>query len=401
LKPNHKTNKEAEALLDRYKAGICSPEDIALMESWYLNYQSDAPKLSDAEIDSRLVEVRNHLLTTNPGINDSSRSKIIALRTQIAIAASILIAVVSVYFIFYAKDSTEELRLAALDAGIKPGENKAILTLANGVKVVLNNTKAGELVKQSGISVRKSSNGTIVFQVTKGLDAEQNAEASWNTLETPKGGQYQIILSDGSEVWLNAFSTLRFPTVFSPKQREVEVTGEAYFRISKHTIGQSSTPQPFVVNTNKQKIKVLGTQFNVNSYQDEQTVTTTLLEGSIAVSPFQKDLSKKVETVLLKPGQQSELGNSGTFEVNTVDVREAIDWQKGYFAFHNEDVYQIMRKVARWYDIQVIYESSLPKDKLGGTLSRYQDVSKIFDVMQRTGLFKFKIKGKTVYVAKA
>jgi transmembrane sensor len=393
LKTNHQTNKEAEAILDRYKAGKCSPDDIALMESWYLNYQHNAPDLTDAEVDGRLVEVRNHLLKKIPDtvINQGYKN----------VAASVLIAVVSVYFTFFSREDTEDLRLAALGAGIKPGGNNAVLTLANGVKVILNDVKTGEIVKQSGISVRKASNGTIVFTLVKGQSAVRNVESNWNTLQTPKGGQYQIILSDGSEVWLNAFSTLKFPTVFSAKQREVEITGEAYFHISKHTIGQSSVSQPFFVTTSRQSIRVLGTQFNVNSYQDEQTVTTTLVEGSIAVSPLQGDSRMKVKTVLLKRGQQSKLVNAGNLQVNNVDVRQAIDWQKGYFAFHDEDVYQIMRKVARWYDIQVVYESSLPKDKLGGTLSRYQDVSKIFDVMQRTGLFKFRIKGKTVYVAKA
>jgi transmembrane sensor len=139
----------------------------------------------------------------------------------------------------------------------------------------------------------------------------------------------------------------------------------------------------------------------VNSYEDEQTVNTTLVEGSVSISKLQQGLKSNGPDVILKPGQQSELGKSGDLVINAVNVQEAVDWQKGYFTFHNEDVYQIMRKVARWYDIQVIYESALPKDKIGGTLSRYQDVSKIFDVMQRTGLFKFKIKGKTVYVAKA
>jgi len=294
----------------------------------------------------------------------------------------------------FSNDESEELRIAALDAGIKPGGDKAILTLANGTKVILNDVKSGEISSQAGIRIKKESNGILVYEVAAQKAVQANDESQWNTLETPKGGQYQIVLSDGSKVWLNAYSSIKFPAVFSTKSREVEMTGEAYFQVAKRTIGGTSVAQPFIVRANRQSIHVLGTHFNVNSYVDEHAVKTTLLEGSVAINTLRDNLKAEGSNVILKPGQQSELNSSGDLAVSTVNVSEAIDWQKGYFAFHNEDVYQIMRKVARWYDIQVVYESSLPKDKLGGTLSRYQDVSKILDVMQRTGLFKFRIKGK-------
>jgi transmembrane sensor len=401
LKPGNTTIKQIEAILDRHKAGASSPEDLIPLESWYLAQQADVLPLIDQDVDSRLAQVKKNLLFKIADKHIPRPKKSIPLWTRIAVAASIVLAAASVYFTVFSNDESEELRIAALDAGIKPGGDKAVLTLANGKKVILNDIKLGEISSQAGIRIKKESNGILVYEVAAQNAGEANAESQWNTLETPKGGQYQVVLSDGSKVWLNAYSSIKFPAVFSTKSREVEMTGEAYFQVAKRTIGRTKVAQPFIVRANRQRIEVLGTHFNVNSYADEHSVKTTLLEGSVAINTLRDNLKAAGSNVVLKPGQQSELNSSGDLAVSSVNVGEAIDWQKGYFAFHNEDVYQIMRKVARWYDIQVVYESSLPKDKLGGTLSRYQDVSKILDVMQRTGLFKFRIKGKTAYVRKA
>jgi len=401
LKPGTTTIKQIEAILDRHKIGASSPEDLILLESWYVAQQADVLPLNDQDVDSRLAQVRNNLLLQIADKPVSLPKKSIPLWTRITVAASIVLAAASLYFTVFSNDVSEELRIAALDAGIKPGGDKAILTLANGTKVILNDVKSGEISSQAGIRIKKESNGILVYEVAAQKAVEATDESQWNTLETPKGGQYQIVLSDGSKVWLNAYSSIKFPAVFSTKSREVEMTGEAYFQVAKRTIGGTSVAQPFIVRANRQSIQVLGTHFNVNSYVDEHAVKTTLLEGSVAINTLRDNLKAERSNVILKPGQQSELNSSGDLAVSTVNVSEAIDWQKGYFAFHNEDVYQIMRKVAGWYDLQVVYESSLPKDKLGGTLSRYQDVSKILDVMQRTGLFKFRIKGKTAFVRKA
>jgi transmembrane sensor len=401
LKPGNTTIKQIEAILDRHKAGASSPEDLILLESWYVAQQADVLPLIDQDVDSRLAQVKKNLLFKIADKHITLPKKSIPLWTRIAVAASIVLAAASVYFTVFSNDESEELRIAALDAGIKPGGDKAVLTLANGKKVILNDVKLGEISSQAGIRIKKESNGILVYEVAAQNTGEANAESQWNTLETPKGGQYQVVLSDGSKVWLNAYSSIKFPAVFSTKSREVEMTGEAYFQVAKRTIGGTKVAQSFIVRAHRQRIEVLGTHFNVNSYADEHSVKTTLLEGSVAINTLRDNLKAAGSNVVLKPGQQSELNSSGDLAVSSVNVGEAIDWQKGYFAFHNEDVYQIMRKVARWYDIQVVYESSLPKDKLGGTLSRYQDVSKILDVMQRTGLFKFRIKGKTAYVRKA
>lgn len=396
---------QIEALLDRYKAGTPTSEDLDLLENWYQNHQFPNLDLNKADTDRRLLEVKMQILQAVDNTDVPQRKLKIRLWAKVAVAASVLLTLLSVYFMFYSKSDIEELRLAAVAAGIKPGGNKAILTLSDGRKIILSNAKDGQIVSQAGLMITKEKDGTVVFTLAPGESVVGNAAEDWNSIQTPKGGQYQVVLSDGSKVWLNAQSVLKFPSKFAKALREVAVSGEAYFQIAKHTIAKSSRPLPFVVQAGNQRVRVLGTQFNINSYLDEHTVKTTLLEGSIAVSYHKNAAHLKgnpeSSPIILKPGEQSELLNTGAIKLKTVDVQEAVDWQKGNFAFDNEDIYQIMRKVSRWYDIEVIYESELPTDKIGGTLSRYQDVSKLLDIVQRTGLFKFKIQGKTVYVRRA
>jgi ferric-dicitrate binding protein FerR (iron transport regulator) len=405
---NQKYNnpKEINALFNRYKANVATPEDLAFLEIWYIEHNKDFSRvLSDIEVTERLAEVKSKLPIDNP-IELPTMKAGVRLWPGLVAAASLLIAMITVfYFMSYSKSEIEVLREAAVNAGITPGGNKAILTLANGKKIVLTDATNGKIVNESGITVTKAADGKIIYKVSNTEVHSEKTVIKWNTIETPKGGQYQIVLPDGSNVWLNAQSTLRFPSVFSSRIRKVEITGEAYFEIAKKYMPQTAERVPFVVVSDLQEIEVLGTQFNVNSYKDEEAVKTTLLEGSVMIRypKSTNDQARGIDakSLVLKPGQQSNMTKSGNVKVNTMNVQEAVDWQKGYFEFHDENVYQIMRQIARWYDINVVYESGLPMNGMGGSLSRFQDVSKVLEIMQSTGLVKFKIEGKKIYVRKA
>lgn len=264
---------------------------------------------------------------------------------------------------------------------IPPGGNKAILTLADGKTITLNEAANGELVKAEGIVIRKTGQGQLVYEVA-GNDAGA-ATDTYNTISTPKGGTYQVILPDGTKVWLNAASTLKFPTSFvALNERKVELSGEAYFEVTK------DIRQPFKVLTTKQEVQVLGTHFNISSYADESIVKTTLLEGSVKVKNL---LGVKEANVILKPGQQA-IVNEGEIKVTKADVDEVLAWKNGVFVFNDEPLESIMKKVSRWYDVEVVYEG-VDKNKLfGGSVSRFDNVSKVLRQLELTGGVHFKVE---------
>jgi len=402
----YNNSKKINSLFNRYKEGVATSEDMAFLEIWYIEHNKDFSRvLSDIEVAERLAEVKSKL-PIDKSIDLPTVKTGVRLWPGLIAVASLLIAIITIfYFIGNSKSEIEILHEAAVNAGIAPGGNKAILTLASGKKIVLTDATNGNIVNESGITITKTQDGKVVFKVNNPESTSEKTNVKWNTIETPKGGQYQIVLPDGSNVWLNAQSTLKFPSIFSSGMRKVEVSGEAYFEITKKFITRNAERLPFVVVSGLQEIEVLGTRFNVNNYKDEEAVKTTLLEGSVRIR-YPKSNSNypgaaDAKSLILKPGQQSNMTKSGNIKVESVDAQQAVDWQKGYFEFHDENVYEIMRKVARWYDINVIYEPGLPMNGMGGSLSRFQDVSKVLEIMQSTGLVKFKIEGKKIYVRDA
>ena len=302
-------------------------------------------------------------------------------------AAFIVIASVTAYFLSSPNGKKQEIAITKPTSKnqILPGGNKAVLTLADGSRIILGDAQNGILAKQANIDIRKAAGGKIVYNASNQLSA--NAPALYNTITTPRGGQYQVTLSDGSKVWLNAASSLKFPAAFSNKERVVELTGEAYFEIAKlsspSVAGREGNRIPFKVITNNQTVEVLGTHFNINAYADEAAIKTTLLEGSVKV--FQ---SKTNNSQLLKPGQQAMVGTQ--IQIADVDATLAIAWKNGYFIFSHEDIGSIMRQVSRWYDVNIQYEGNVTQEKFVGTISRFNDVAQILDVLQLTGAVHFK-----------
>lgn len=282
----------------------------------------------------------------------------------------------------------------AQTADIPPGTNKAVLTLADGKKIALDDAKTGELVQLSGISVTKTADGQIVYNMQNaGPDKPcQQKEVHYNSITTPAGGQFQVILPDGTKVWLNAASGIRFPTVFSPEKRKIEMTGEVYFEVAAKKI-------PFIVSTRGQDVEVLGTQFNINAYPEEKDIRTTLLEGSVRVSPKTAVKSNALRSQILKPGEQSVNNpNTHSLSVHTVDPTEAIAWKNGLLTFNDTDIGTIMRQISRWYNVDVEYVGDVKGKQFAGSVSRYDNVSQVLAMLESTGVIHFKIEGRRITV---
>jgi transmembrane sensor len=265
---------------------------------------------------------------------------------------------------------------------LPPGRNNAILTLADGHSITLDSAANGRLAQQGNTKVIKL-NGQIAYRNTGGVQGDE--AMLFNTISTARGNQYQLVLSDGSKVWLNAASSLRFPTSFKGKERRVEVTGEAYFEIAKNPA------MPFIVQAGSGEIDVLGTHFNVNAYADEPSVKTTLLEGAVAVK-------KATVLQMLVPGQQAEFGpKNGIALSENVDVTRETAWKDGFFWFNNTDIHTLMRQVSRWYDVEVEFTGNITDDGFTGKVSRNVPLSKLLNVLEQYELH-FKIEGKKIIV---
>jgi len=362
---------EAKTLLAKYAAGKCTEQEMALLESWHLSYPLDeVENLSiEAQMDD-LDQVWASLQQEQQPAKPANKS--IRLWPKIAIAAAIVL-IGGLALFFFLQQSTQQSTRFASD--LPPGKNHAVLTLSNGQKISLSDTTHGLIAAQSGVSITKAEDGTIIYHIDQSAHiAAKPADKAlqYNTIATPRGGKYQLNLPDGTKVWLNAASVLKYPVVFAANERRVELTGEAYFEVTKNK------HHPFHVKTAQQDVAVLGTHFNVNAYSDEKEVKTTLLEGSVKVSALN---TKQATDVVLKPGQQAALTASG-FNIANVDLEEAISWKNGMFEFNNSDLTSIMRQASRWYDVDVVYENGIPDVKFSGAVSRNVNASAFLEMLK-------------------
>ena len=310
----------------------------------------------------------------------------LSLWSRLTAAAVVLVAVsAGIYFYRMADQPGDPNRFVKND--LAPGGNKATLTLADGRVINLNDAAQGDLASQGGIAIMKTKDGQLVYSV-KGADAANPAQAMLlNTIATPRGGQYQVNLPDGSKVWLNTSSSLKFPVQFSKNERRVVLSGEAYFEVAKNKL------KPFVVKTAAQEVEVLGTHFNIHAYPDERNLKTTLMEGSVAIS----FTNPAIKEALLKPGQQAQLSGSEQLKVLDVDIEQAIAWKNGLFMFDGQDLEGIMKQVSRWYDVDVVFENDEVKKKtFKGTISRFNHISQLLQVLESTGSVEFKMEGRRI-----
>ncbi|SDS33672.1 FecR family protein [Mucilaginibacter mallensis] len=353
--------KEYEQILESYQG---------ILKHYPVNSITDADLL--AKIENRIdkYEKPNTIVT------------LFSTWGKIAAAASILLFIsIGGYFLWHKQAPGKQIvHNQPLHNDIAPGGNKAILILASGKQIVLTGAKNGTLAKQGAITISKTSNGQVVY--TDASTAAQNtAFISYNSIETPRGGQYHLTLADGTNVWLNAASSIKYPTAFTGNERRVEITGEAYFEV-KH-----DAAKPFRVICNGQIVEDLGTHFNINAYSDESAVKTTLLEGSVAVTSVGKNK-------ILKPGEQAQLEN-GDIHLANVDVDEMVAWKNGLFDFKDANIGIVMRQLARWYDVDVEYEGKIPDILFTGKLHRDINAAQILDMLS---YFKvhFKIENEGV-----
>lgn len=375
--------KEFLRLVKKYLDGKASENEKNLVESFYAHFAKE-PEITEKLTDTELTELNQYLQSRIANKIAQVEKPVIPFysRKYLQAAAAILIVLFSgLLYISIKKNNGTGSKLAANHPKtvLSPGSSKAVLTLANGSQLVLDDAKNGSLAKQPGASVTKKDS-TLSYKTTEKVIA-----VSYNTISIPRGGQYQLILADGTKVWLNAASSLRFPTAFPGKERTIELTGEAYFEVAK------DATKPFNVKTATQNIQVLGTHFNVNAYADEPSVKTTLLEGSVKVNTGDKN-------VVIKPGQQAVLNNSGTFEVkNDVDTQLITAWKDGMFQFEDADIQAIMRQVSRWYNVDVEFKGAISNATYSGKISRYANASEVLRILELGGI-NFKIEGRNIIV---
>lgn len=365
--------KELAQLLERYTRGNCTAREREWVEQWYNDSLSgEASMLTERDLEADVKAVRTRLL----------KGKRKPRQQWLYYAASVIALIgcgVMLTKQFKSKSADHLLTTAESHEtyDILPGGNKAVLTLANGKTIELNEAYSG-LIINDDISYEDGS--VIYADLLSTTDNEQPTASPVLTLSIPKGGQYQITLADGTKVWMNAASTLTYPAKFTGDKRMVELEGEAYFDVAHnaHT--------PFIVTAGDQVIEVLGTQFNVSSYRDESAIKTTLVAGSVKVYG-----GTGHDGMLLKPGQQSSWDKAHELTITNVDVSSAIAWKEGLFSFDNMSIKTMMRQLSRWYNVDVIFEGDEPDIRLWGQMYRDLNASQALELLSYFNL-KFRIE---------
>lgn len=351
---------------------------------YWLHYfrRNDVPELTVAELDQESEFMYRELMK-------GARPPIISIQRSFypwisAAAAVLLIVGIALFYFNSPKPEQHHLQAKAASKEAVPGRTAATLILAGGQHIELLNVSDGKIADQSGVEIFKAAENKLVYKASNtSLKSTQI-----NTVLTTNGEQYSVDLPDGTKVWLNAASSLKFPTTFASfANRTVELTGEAYFEVAK------DKHHPFIVKTDKQEIKVLGTHFNVSSYADEKLTKTTLLEGSVKV--VSRENASSMAT--LKPGQQAELSVK-TLKVKEVDLSESMAWKNGDFNFENEAFSSILNQVSRWYNVEIIDNGNHDGLKLSGMVSRSKSLSTVLKSLEATAKVKFNIEGSKVTV---
>jgi hypothetical protein len=382
----------AKELLEKYQAGIATPDEIALIEKWVMLGTVKALDLSDEELADDFSMIRSQLPL-------KYKTKGVKLWPRYAgIAAAVTAIAFGIWFFSAPRHLDDRRDLLNYTNDIPPGGNNATLTVGNGKPMQLSQAQNTVVVDNE----IKYNDGTLIDgRHPEFISGSSTDKAIPNlTAHTPKGGMYSIVLPDGTRTWLNNVSDLEFPAKFGKNEpRVVKLKGEAYFEVAK------DATRPFIVETPGQRTQVLGTHFNISAYPGE-AIKTTLLEGSVRVasllSPPRGEMSAGQRgEVTLKPNQQSTLTTNNTIEVKQVDASQAIAWKNGRFAYKNTNVDAVMQQIARWYNVDIAYQSPELKERLlSGTVSRYEHISGILKAISLTGVVNFKIENKTVTVIK-
>jgi transmembrane sensor len=383
--------QKAEELIKKYLDNTCTREEKLLVEKWYnqlTDHQEDVPEITDWDA------VGERIYKNLPG-NPRGNTRTMFIRI-VAAASIILCLSFGGYFLLHESPVQQIAKIQKND--IAPGGNKAILTLVGGRQIVLTGAKNGLVATQGNMAAQKTGNGQIAYVVSKSEIENSKSEIQYNTLTTPKGGQSWLTLADGTRVLLNADTKLTYPTAFTGKTREVTLTGEAYFEVAHND------KQPFRVITKEQIVQDIGTHFNINAYDDEPVIRTTLLEGSVNVSISNSPSPLERAEVRLKPGQQAQVKiaeiNPKIGVISDIDTEAVVAWKNGYFMFDSENIQSIMRKVSRWYNVTIEYQGDIPQQAYSGNMSRFENVSQVLEMLEKTRTVHFKIENRRITVMK-
>jgi len=382
-------DKEFLLLAQKISDGSATDQEIALYNSLINNISNNNQDWNHEMGDRKEIKEELFSMIKSQIHIPANTRNYNALYWRVSIAATILI--VLSFSLLYKSDKHSEVPNSNQKTveDVKPGGNKAILTLSDGSRIILDSISNGEVVNNGGVSISKTADGELKYVISNIKSSSE--KLAYNTIETPVGGQYQIVLPDGTKVWLNSASSIKYPVVFKGNKRKVELIGEAYFEVT-HVLNSKKELIPFIVRNNLQQIEVLGTHFNVNGYLDDETIKTTLLEGSVRILPLGSQSGK-----FLKPGQQAVVQNGG-INIQIADTESAIAWKNGDFIFNQEKLQSVMKKIARWYNVEVIYQGIQNEPKFSGVVARSRNLSDVLKMMELTGEVKFKIEGRKVFV---
>lgn len=411
-------------LAKKYLDGTATEEEKQALHNWYDTADdgeietvfSNRPEAAENVEDRIFSRIQRQMHPESEEYNDPEISGIPVIkrrRPAAWLAAAAMAGIIACGAVFFLNRSNNDKTIAGKEKPVSPakkedvlpGSDKAKLVLGDGTVVILEDEKDGAIQQTAGITIKKH-NGQLLYDAS--APSAKTGEVTFNTISTPRGGQYHVILPDGSKVWLNASSSLHFPTAFTGKERRVELTGEAYFEVAKNK------QMPFIAAVNNAEVEVLGTHFNIMGYDDEQMMKTTLLEGSVRVKAgsmkpevgSQTSDFRPQTSAFLKPGQQASISTKSnqsspipvqTIQVQTVDVDEAVAWKNGMFQFNNTDIPTIMRQVSRWYDVEVAYENTMPVRSFSGEIPRNVPLTKMLQLLDLSDV-RFRVEGKKIIV---
>ncbi|WP_017260025.1 FecR family protein [Pedobacter arcticus] len=372
------TSEEYIKLYQKYISGKCSQEEERVLMEYndgFKVYQDTSEKLSSEE-KTLGKNIYNNINQTISG------KKVKSLKFWYRwSAAALMVMSLGTAFYFFGQKQVETNALTVLKTKTvaRPDSGTAVLTLADGSMIPLDEAKNGLLTHEGGTEILKTKNGELTY---KGSENEGNAftfRTALNRISIPSGRQYKLVLADGTKVWLNATSSLSYPSEFSGTERNVELSGEGYFEVAKNE------KMPFIVTVGKMKVHVLGTHFNISAYDNDLFVKTTLAEGSVR-------LTNGDRAVILKPGQQGLATVSNeNIDVKKVNLQHVLAWKGGYFMFRDDNIKEVMKQISRWYNVKVEYEDNIDEKVFGGIYAKSKDLEELLKGLELTGLVKFRI----------
>jgi transmembrane sensor len=376
---NTATDQQKEELAQILSASGNEDQLNALLEKAWKELPEGTPFFSKEQSSRMLTGILQISDSSKPFIRVKMRFAV--LRYMAAASILLFLSIIGYKFLpptFFETPFAVREKNAPLNENILPGTDRAVLTLANGSTIELDSAKSGSLAQLGNSQIVKLNSSSPEYNKTR------DGHLVYNTLSTPAGGQYRVVLADGTRIWLNASSSLHFPISFSGKERLVKLTGEAYFEVA------NNADMPFKVKVGEAEVQVLGTHFNIMAYENEKSINTTLLEGSVRVF-------SGAQQAIITPGQQTEITKTGGMIVSQADVEEAVAWKNGFFEFNSFDIQQVMRQIARWYNVEIIYMGSIPEGHFSGYLKRSNDIMQVLEIL-KLGNVQVKIVGRKIMV---